>query len=624
MIAVNPKKPDGPGMGDFHLLVCVLPVLCIAALLRFQNIDASSLWLDEVLQARVTQGPLGDIWSKSPANKPPLDYYLQAVIMPGGSDEAGIRLHALLAGIITVAAIGWWGSVVAGRGSGLVAMILLSGLPLAIRFSQEGRPYSMMLLAECLFLAQLSRLIIPGRITRPSSWIMLGSSLILCIWTQYLLLPICFMALLLGGIKVCFDAKTRSLLWNWIVDGKGWRVLILVTGIVVVSLLPLVQRMGLAAREIPFAPFDAAGWSRVFLYIDLFVQGYEYDQYTSGGWKAFLVLLLSGMFGAMAYADLRWPWVYTISLFALNLGGIFLFFRAIDHWMVVRYTLCSLPPAVMLFTIGLVSIGRFSCSIYCRLIRSAQPADSRTWFLIILLAASCLAASAQFVLKNPVKRTDLRGVCNRVKDKMGPETMILCGDTSEKIVVDYYLERLGIRIPTETTGHDSKWLNHFLMLGRDLFSITRETAPLSYLQSLGRLPEDPDTYHNLDFRHYDPSVSSLHELTPLVQLTSPSGGEIYNPGAVINVKWETVRKHGGSAVRIGLWREGALVHDFGTDWNEEGKGCIEYGVPEVAAGMNYRLRVTSLWLEKEGETSHSWHETGGFISIRPPETDPSP
>ena len=137
------------------LLAGIAILLLLGAGARVWNLGGPSLWLDEILQVRCTAQPLAAIWQCSPANKPPLDYYIQAMLIGPRPSEAAARTHAAMFGAAFLAALAWLAWRMGGAGFAFAALLACALSPVHIRFSQEGRPYALMLFSEMLFIIAL-------------------------------------------------------------------------------------------------------------------------------------------------------------------------------------------------------------------------------------------------------------------------------------------------------------------------------------------------------------------------------------------------------------------------------------------------------------------------------------
>jgi mannosyltransferase len=126
-----------------------------AAVLRLATIDVQSFWFDEALTVRLLRLPLGDMLGELPDREltPPL-YYLLAWPWAKlfGTGEVAIRSFSALAGTLTVPVAYAIGRELASMRVALMLAALTAFNPLLIWYSQETRPYALLVLLGALSL----------------------------------------------------------------------------------------------------------------------------------------------------------------------------------------------------------------------------------------------------------------------------------------------------------------------------------------------------------------------------------------------------------------------------------------------------------------------------------------
>ncbi len=123
-------------------------ILIAAGYLRFEGLGVRSLWRDELCTWHVSRMGVWESLSWGPElTKPPLyQFALRLVTQDPHPSEAMLRFPAAVCGVLTILA-GWWlGKIAAGRSAGLALAGLLAFNSLQIYYSQEARPYSMLML----------------------------------------------------------------------------------------------------------------------------------------------------------------------------------------------------------------------------------------------------------------------------------------------------------------------------------------------------------------------------------------------------------------------------------------------------------------------------------------------
>jgi mannosyltransferase len=135
---------------DWRLLV---GLTIAAALLRFATIDVQSYWFDEALTAKLVGMSFGSMLSSVPDTEltPPLYYVLAwpwAHVV--GTEEASLRSLSALFGIATVPVSYCVGRELVSPRAGHLVAALVAFNPLLVWYSQEARPYSLLVLLAAL------------------------------------------------------------------------------------------------------------------------------------------------------------------------------------------------------------------------------------------------------------------------------------------------------------------------------------------------------------------------------------------------------------------------------------------------------------------------------------------
>lgn len=480
--------------------------------LRVLSLDYSSLWQDEVTQIGCTTRPISSIWQCSPDNKPPLDYYIQSLFVGDDPSDFRVRIHAAIIGSLLVVVMAWWGWLVGGfRLAAIVAGLCVS-LPLLVRVSQEGRPYSLMLLAEALFFVAFWRLALaPSSAedkTRRSLWVALAASVILCLWSHYLLaLPV--------GLSFLFAAA-----WGWKTGGlkrfagsvKNAAFAKTLAGCViaiVASALPLALKSMRVLSEEHAAPFD--GWATELSdhYLDVFAQGYYPAQVTLGAGWVLIALMAIGWIGSLhtkraALAN------YCLALFLAIYFGTFWIYSLLDHWVVIRYVLPALLPALMLAAMGIDAIARGAGALASK---SEATITKLANGAAVILVCAILAIQIRYVVAKPVLRPAWREVIEEMSVRATPNATVVIPDYHSIGVATYYMKKRGMPNPVRGIYYDDQRLRVMKQSGRDLWVFatyknwkTTEAFMREYLT----MPEDDAGAWGIEVRrNVDAKVSPL-------------------------------------------------------------------------------------------------------------------
>ena len=124
----------------------LIPIVVLATLVRLYGSTASAIWCDEGSSLFMSQFSPSLIWVHSAHDVHPPLYFLllHAWTSVFGSSLFSIRSLSVLPGIGSVVLGIWLTSLIASRRAALLAGFFLALLPIAVRYSQEVRMYSLM------------------------------------------------------------------------------------------------------------------------------------------------------------------------------------------------------------------------------------------------------------------------------------------------------------------------------------------------------------------------------------------------------------------------------------------------------------------------------------------------
>ena len=171
--------------GNAIAIALLVLVLVAGAYLRLTGLGVRSLGHDESSTWHVSRMPLGESLRWQPElTKPPLyQFALRGLTDAARPTEWQLRLPAALSGVLLIAAV-WW---LVRSDAGALTALALSGLvafsAVQIEYSQEARPYSMMVLGCTVSMALWYRLVV-----KPQRRFLLGYVLVtaLTFHTHYL------------------------------------------------------------------------------------------------------------------------------------------------------------------------------------------------------------------------------------------------------------------------------------------------------------------------------------------------------------------------------------------------------------------------------------------------------
>ncbi|WP_157738874.1 glycosyltransferase family 39 protein [Labrenzia sp. VG12] len=139
----------------------LLLILVGTVLLRFPDLDRTSLWYDEAVSWDQSKGTFTELLTAVAAdNYPPLHNIVLWLSMPAlGDSETALRLPSALLGLVAVLLMYPLASMMAGRSAGLAAAALLAVSPFHIWYSTEARMYALLAATGLAFLLATLKLL---------------------------------------------------------------------------------------------------------------------------------------------------------------------------------------------------------------------------------------------------------------------------------------------------------------------------------------------------------------------------------------------------------------------------------------------------------------------------------
>ncbi len=328
-------------------------LLLVAFGLRVVLLDASSFWLDEMIQVKLAGTPLRGDFLKSifaHANVP-MDILITKALLKLGQQDFWLRLSASFGGTLSVAVFYRLARDHLPAPGPLLGALLLTLAPLALGYNREVRPYSTLLL-----LSLFSILFFLRALEQPWYWPLFVVSMVLTVHTHLFalaLLPSC--AIYLVVVKVLVTPQRR---WTQILVG-----LVCLGGVAVVFLLsPLIPNyigrvvqlvlqsgVGGTVQQATVAKtvygFPSLAWLLVKLPADL-------GGLWPGGWPA---VALAGL---GIYQLRRQPRFLLFVLLWLLLPIVTVLFVLArqDHGYSGRYIIHTLPALLLLVSAGMLAL----------------------------------------------------------------------------------------------------------------------------------------------------------------------------------------------------------------------------------------------------------------------------
>ena len=351
----------------------VTGIVAIGAVLRLLHLGAPSFWLDESLSvayARLPWSQFAHLMQARELNM--LPYYL---VLRGwihlGTGESIVRIPSAIFSIATLPLFHRLGSRLFGRRVGLIAVLLLAIDPYHIRFAQEARGYSLMLLlvtASTLLLVRGTE--VESR--RP-----------VIEWASYVITSV------LAAYAHFYATLTIVAQWASLAIARPravpWKSITLSAVAIGILLVPLAAFVLLGHAD-PAGWIPTPSWKRVEYLVYSLLGGDNRHGARIVAWPVYVVVLIAAAASARAAWRVRaheheaWHYALAVSGAALPIVLV-LAASIIKPIFVDKYLMECLPFAVLLVAVG---------------VERLRPRALRFGALLVLVAISAHALTGYY------------------------------------------------------------------------------------------------------------------------------------------------------------------------------------------------------------------------------------
>jgi tetratricopeptide (TPR) repeat protein len=344
------------------LILCAVILMGVA--LRFHQLEEDSLWIDEILTAvRFVEEPIPHIVTHFHPNNHTFFSLLAHLFTLGeGRSDFMLRMPATILGILAIPAIYRLGRLVVAPTTGLVAAFLLAVSPYHIRFSQDARGYTGMVLFSLLSIFFLFQAIRSGRRHYMVGFVVTTA---LAIYTHlFTMVLVGAEACVLGAHLVVKALRERRRGRIDCLALRRWAIALLVLALLLVVLFsPLWWALASVADESDAALYVGGGSFETDWAPDIASLRALLGRF-GGSWNShgrIVASLLLGFFGLGLAASFvqRSKWALSlISLLLLSYSAIMLAINVTDSVYVYRrFLVFMMPIYLLLASYGLVAAG---------------------------------------------------------------------------------------------------------------------------------------------------------------------------------------------------------------------------------------------------------------------------
>ncbi len=572
---IKKSYSDGP-----YIKILIFLTL-IGLLLRLYHMGDVSLWLDEVTALHRSQQSFLEIWTNPSGDiNPPLFFWIEHLMLSLGSSEFVLRLAPALIGTLTIPVMYGIGTEFYDRNIGVISAALLTFSTFHLWYSQEARPYALLLFLLLIALFFFLRAL---RTDRTLYWIFSGLFLGLACWTHNAAIvgiPIFVVWLLISRFRLPLSESIGKPL-----------VVTFATFLLVVS---------------PFIPYLFGSYSgKINEPLTWGIRGPELIkamgiQYFGGIGTGHLITVY--LFAVLFLLGL-------IQLFRTDVRKFLLLVIAIlipltSAW-VLSYTMPT-DPRYFIILIAFIFIGIAFVFL-----------PFRTWFsptrflgiAIIVIALLCVPSLHSYYSLD-AKWEDWKGITREIQDLTGEGDLIIIIPTWSTPSFRYYDSHI-IHNLSVYNAESADQLGPIVAAhqGETIYFICSENIiePYRWIAGNATLVKEFGEHHIYKFNtgplipshtsDNETSTSSLNNSNnSTITVVDPNGGENWFQGSHHTISWR-YSGNPGSAVRIELLERsvvyGVVTHN--TSVGSDGTGTFSVIVPKtMRLGTDYKIQVISI------------------------------
>ena len=195
----------------------LLALVLVGMALRLAGLDAQPLWLDEAFSLWAARLPVEELpgWLARIDHHPPLYYFaLRSWRAAVGESEWALRGLSALASVLTIPLLAAATRRLLGCEAALTAAVLVAVAPFQVRYAQEARMYSLVMVAVTAALAITAGLL-TAREMRGRAWLGLAGSQAATMLSHHMAAVLFPLALNLGVLLVWLRVRAGN-------SSEGW------------------------------------------------------------------------------------------------------------------------------------------------------------------------------------------------------------------------------------------------------------------------------------------------------------------------------------------------------------------------------------------------------------------
>jgi 4-amino-4-deoxy-L-arabinose transferase-like glycosyltransferase len=399
-----------------RLVISLILLVIFAAALRLYGLDRWSLWLDETITYLYVSRPLGELYAVMDATHMPVSLELSHALVQLGFDQSvwQLRLPSAILGVATVVVVFFLANELFCQRVGLFSALVACVMPVLVVYSQEYRPYSLL-----IFLTAFSGWSLATALRTNSAgwWCVFVSSTILNLYTHFVALSSVAALMVAALACILLKVRQREPVKPTIVSA------VMAFGIIAVAYVPALPRLA-RLMETNTVKFGGArpGWD-VFRLIFIQYPGF-------GGWLSYVAVGLAIV--GLIWAGFRSP-RGLLFLAAVLFVSAFLFRDQSHVVFSPRYVSFVMPYFAVAIGAGVAAMTSATESFSVHLWPDARHVGIRTAaVLVVLLVLASVRPLSMVYAANPKQLpVDLREGFNYVHKRIHPNDLLLEASTTK-------------------------------------------------------------------------------------------------------------------------------------------------------------------------------------------------
>ena len=341
--------------GLISIFIIILIILS-GAFLRFYDLGGKSLWYDEIFELHVSSRNITYITRSVHPLHSPLNQIINHFFLAWGKNEFNLRFSAALWGILGIWAIYLVGTIFFGRKEGAISAFLLALSSYHIRYSQEARMYTLVVLTALLSIYFFWRAL---ENNERKAWFGYIIFTTLSLYTHLSVFFIIFSQLIFVCLSLLFGLFTGK---KQPLKGRGWWFffsLVFILLIFIPRIIPAIRAAFFASR--PWLVIKSGHLSGAIGASGIKVTGLTTFLSLYGAGMGVPLYIYSSLFILGVIGSIR-KMLIPISYLLLSIFLPFLIFTFLNpsHTFSPRYVIFLLPIGYLVVAKGITSLEQLS------------------------------------------------------------------------------------------------------------------------------------------------------------------------------------------------------------------------------------------------------------------------